>query len=475
VFVSVRGSCKGFQYSGVHVLMRTLRLLLVVFLPVAEASDTSWRLGQAMDLPDWLTLAGEHRLRYESLSDQIASGREGSDQILVYRTALAAEARFADATLGLEVMDSRQALADDGSRINTSQVNTLEFIQSYVRVAADDLLVAGDRGELQFGRFTMDLGSRRLVARNRFRNTLNTFTGAKAFWKSPSGTKVTAFHVLPVYRLPGDPQSLLANERENDEETSSLALSGIYLESGHLIPAATVSLYSFYLDERDSVRADTADRNFVTSGVRLSRGPESGEWDFELEAAYQYGTSRASTSDSDTDDLDHRAHFEHLQLGYTFDAEWSPRLIAQFDYASGDKDPCDRENNRFDTLYGARRFDFGPTGIYGAFAHSNVMSPGYRLLMSPSRGVELMLAQRYFWLAASADTWTASGLRDRTGASGDNLGQQLEVSAKWRAVPGTLELELGAAQLWRGNFVEEADGDGVSNPLYGYLQVKISF
>ena len=67
-------------------------------------------------------------------------------------------------------------------------------------------------------------------------------------------------------------------------------------------------------------------------------------------------------------DLDHRASFLHFEIGYQFDAPGSPNLMFQYDRATGDEDPTDAQIDRFNTLFGARRFDFGPTGIYGIVA-----------------------------------------------------------------------------------------------------------
>ena len=88
-----------------------------------------------------------------------------------------------------------------------------------------------------------------------------------------------------------------------------------------------------------------------------------------------------------TQDLDHFAHFHHLSLGYSFDVPWSPRLSLHYDYASGDDDPSDGDNSRYDTLFGSRRFDYGPTSIYGAFARSNINTPGVRLALEPSHEI----------------------------------------------------------------------------------------
>ena len=128
------------------------------------------------------------------------------------------------------------------------------------------------------------------------------------------------------------------------------------------------------------------------------------------------------------------AHFHHVQAGYTLDTAYSPRLALVFDYASGDEDPDDDENNRFDTLYGARRFDYGPTGIYGALARSNLVSPGYTLSLNPREDIQLMVGHRFCWLASDKDAWTTSGLRDNTGDSGSYVGNQAEVRIRWEGL-----------------------------------------
>ncbi|MDQ3773199.1 MAG: alginate export family protein [Pseudomonadota bacterium] len=69
-------------------------------------------------------------------------------------------------------------------------------------------------------------------------------------------------------------------------------------------------------------------------GFPVYRDPAKAQFDFELESIFQFGESRASAA-TDVVDLDHFAHMQHIQAGYTFDAPWSPRVLAQYDYASG--------------------------------------------------------------------------------------------------------------------------------------------
>ena len=155
-----------------------LAIVTLVFSTGSEAAQKQpFRLEKALDLPTWLNLSGTHRLRYETLDSQLRVTREGSDQIFVMRTTLKAELGRGPLKLVGELMDSRAEMNDAGSPIGSSIVNTVEPLQLYTTWHVDDLIKAGSRARLRVGRFTMDVGSRRFVARNRYRNTINAFTG----------------------------------------------------------------------------------------------------------------------------------------------------------------------------------------------------------------------------------------------------------------------------------------------------------
>ena len=143
-------------------------------------------------------------------------------------------------------------------------------------------------------------------------------------------------------------------------------------------------------------------------------------------------------------------------------------------HASGDEDPSDGRNGRFDTLFGARRFEFGPTGIYGPFARSNLFTAGGRVQVRPRAGVSAFLAYRGFWLAQKRDRWTTSGVWDPTGQSGRFLGHQIEIRGRWRPLPGNLLLELGWAHLFQGEFARTApNAVATRDSDYFYTQVVI--
>lgn len=169
----------------------------------------------------------------------------------------------------------------------------------------------------------------------------------------------------------------------------------------------------------------------------------------------QFGELRASTSFSDREDLDYFAYFERAELDYSFEYSWSPRLVAQFDYASGDDDPDDSDNNRFDTLFGVRRFDFGPLGIYGPFARAYIISPRICLQIESKSDVSMFIARRGYWLASDRDAWTVAKIRDPAGDSGNFLDQQTEARLRWDIYPNNLSWEFGEAYLFKSEFAED--------------------
>ncbi len=447
-------------------------------LVVAEAAPYS--LQAALDLPEWLKLSVESRFRYETLDNQFRANGQGGDQAFVMRTLALLEAGSDTARVGLEMIDARAVLDDGGTPLDTTQVDAAELLQAYALYRTPRTLGFDANSEFRLGRQTLDFGSRRLISRNRFRNTINAFTGLD--WKvgAKRGWTTEVFIGTPVVRLPLERQALAADEAAFDEEDFGTVL---WLLGGASAPfadgfaaGARLEAYVIGLDESDQHVA-TRNRRLVTPGLRLFKDPAAARFDYQFEVILQSGTSRADENPATITDLDHFAHYENLQLGYTLAAAWSPRVSAMFDYASGDEDPRDRDNGRFDPLFGARRFDYGPTGIWGAFQRSNMYSPGTRLNLAPRPDLRVMAGYRAFWLASDTDQWVPNRVRDVTGNSGSFIGNQLEISATWAVVPTNLTLEAGGAYLLGGGFPSAAPNAGRDgeDSSYLYAQLTLAF
>lgn len=254
-------------------------------------------------------------------------------------------------TVGVELQDSR-AEFNGNAQLNTSIVNSFELLRAYLELNRPD--VAGGSLIARGGRITMNVGSRRLVARNNFRNTINSFTGIDIQWQDNEGAErlnLRGFWTLPVIRLPNEREKLHNNKTVFDEENFDLQFWGLFA-ARNIFTVGRGEFYLYGLHERDGAIRTTRNRQLYTPGFRLLKNPAPARFDYQLETALQFGRSHSSTVSNK--ELDHYAHFHHLTLGYTFDLPWLPRVVAQYDYASGDNNPNDSTNNRFDTLYGAR-------------------------------------------------------------------------------------------------------------------------
>jgi hypothetical protein len=355
--------------------------------------------------------------------------------------------------------------------LNTTLMNGFGLLQAYGGFELHDLFAAGSTSRVKAGRMTMDVGSRRLVARNRYRNTINNFNGLDAQWTSRSGHHGRLFAVLPVQRRPGNSErdALADNDVVFDHENPHALLWGAFYATPEMARGLRLEAYLIGLHERDDPDFASRNRSLFNPGMRFYRKPKRAQLDVEIESVVQVGRSRMSSQASDTRDLDHFAVFAHGALGYTFNAGWQPRLLLQWDYASGDGAPDDGDNGRFDTLFGARRFELGPTGIYGAFGRSNLHSPGLRFETKPHAIVDAQLASRPMWLASSRDTWTTSGVQDPSGASGAYLGTQAEARVRVHPFRGNHTIDVGVAHTWLGSFAKSAPGaTGHGNPTVAY-------
>jgi hypothetical protein len=445
-------------------------VLLLSLSASAQEGPVGWRAHDALGAPAWLSFGLEHRSRVEYLQGDFRATATGDSAGLLMRTLLSAGLKLDPFVANVELIDAR-AYTLEGTPLNTTLIDPIDLLQANVGLRFSSLLLPGDAFAVTAGRMTVDVGSRRLVARNDFRNTINNFTGIDVQWTSPQKLVLRAFALLPVVRLPSTPDALGDNAIELDHENLDALLWGTYLATGELAGRVQIESYLLGLDERDGVDTPSANRQLLTPGVRLLRAPKKGDFDFQVEAILQLGSSRLSTADTDENDLVHHAASTHVSAGYRFDVPWTPRIALLHDYASGDADPNDGENGRFDTLFGARRFDFGPTGLYGPVARSNINSPGARVDVNPLDNVDAFIGYRLFWLASARDAWGPAGVRDPLGKSGDFIGQQAELRVRWHVLPKNLSAEFGAAELLPGDFVLKAPNAHPVPSTFLYTQV----
>lgn len=415
-------------------------------------------------------LSGSMRLRYEAIANQPRVGFDRDDDLLNLRTTLMASYDTGPVTLAAELWDSRVYLDDPGTPVTTGEVNALELVQAYV---AADLALGGAKAQVKAGRFLLNIGSRRLVAADDYRNTTNGYTGVEAEIAAGGGLRATLVYVLPQQRRPDALADLRANRVAPDREGFDLVLWGGTVSRARTLGGATLEASFYHLGERDRDGRPTRDRSLDTYGGRVIRDPAAGQADVEVEAFYQSGTVSATPA-AGAATLPVSAWFVHADAGYTFAGGWKPRLSLEYDRASGDR--AGGRYGRFDTLFGMRRADLAPAGLFNAVARANLSTPGVRLEVAPSKRVDAFVSYHALWAAERSDSFSTTGVRDATGRSGAFAGHQLDGRVRWWLRPNALRFEADGVLLTKGRLLRDAPNAPVGGTtLYGSLNLTATF
>ncbi|MDE1914919.1 MAG: alginate export family protein [Sphingomonadales bacterium] len=392
------------------------------------------------------------RARFETIDGSPRTGVSTNESWWNLRTNVAASWKQGVWMVGAEMTDSRIYGTRPGSGVSSSDVDAFEPTQFFVSANLGQMLGKGSAVKLTAGRMALNLGSRRLVAADDYRNAANTYTGLRADMSTTSGFGGTAIYVLPVARLPDDPAGVLDNRFSYDKESFSTILWGGLLN--HKDKSGWVIEPSFYhFRERDWPGHATRDRHLNTAGLRYYRKAKPGKIDGEIEAMYQWGHESASTAPTAAT-LDVSATFVHALLGYTFPKGWRPRVSVEFDRVSGDSPGG--TYGRFDTLFGMRRGDLAPPGLYSAIGRANIVAPGIRVEATPDKAMDFSGSWRPMWLADSRDSFSTTGVRDASGKAGSYAGSQFDLRVRRWLIPHHLRGEWDGVLLLKGRFLHDA-------------------
>ncbi|NQT20243.1 MAG: alginate export family protein [Planctomycetes bacterium] len=253
---------------------------------------------------------------------------------------------------------------------------------------------------------------------------------------------------------------------------------GLY---GQLPRSKAASVDLFWVLKRDAHHnvsgesgADDLNRHTIGAGVKGEFGvTEFGNFDYAATAAGQLGNEGK-------DDV--RAYALVTEIGYTFKRRFSPRIYAAYTHASGDSDPTDGRNETFDGVNGAVDKYYGRMNL---FSLKNLIDYQCGFSIKPAQRMKLSADYHVFQLAERKDAWYYCNCkpqrRDNTGASGRNLGQEIDVIAKWQVPLGKsmkkaikkLELMAGYAYFVPGSFIQRTGPAGDAN--WGFVQVAAWF
>jgi hypothetical protein len=428
---------------------------------IQEGERIKWPryLSAALNTPAWLDLAVSNRFRWEGFDYPFQADQEGSTWDWGQRTRFRATTRWKQFRAEFELQGASSGEDADTDVVGTDTFNAANVQQLFVSMTLPDVLNSGLRTDLHFGRINLDIGSRRLVARSRFSNTSQAFDGVHWRLAKTNQWFFRAFVSEIAFKDDSSDRLAMFTNEEN-------LFWGVSLETQQF---SWARFHFYYFGVDADGRDDRPPRTHSTFGIRVYQRPDAGAYDYDAESVLQFGKF---------DRQDHLAHFHHISLGYTFAYPWSPRLLAMYDYASGTNNPNGSKSHTFDSLFGARRFEFTATSLFGPFFRSNISSPGLRLITHPHRTLDLNLKYRAWYLAQSQDEWVGSGMQDPTGAAGNFLGQDVEVRVQWHPSPN-FTIDAGYEHFFKGSYIKDqtsVPGNPPSDDTnYFYIQSELMF
>jgi hypothetical protein len=325
------------------------------------------------------------------------------------------------------------------------------------------------------GRQTLAYGDERLIGISEWNNFSRTFDAAKLHYeKGKFSVDLFASTVVEILRDRFD-QSDLFNGSETHRDQ---VFSGIYASTTAANPL-TIDFYALLLDEENptlivpgitypgtSLSIPGTRTDFVTLGTRIKADPKKLHgWEYEGEFAFQAGK---------VSDLDLTAFAAHIGGGYNFfDCPWSPRLFAEYNYASGDDNATDGDIETFQNLFPSNHKFYGYMDL---FSWQNIHNPEVSFRVKPTKQTSIQLDGHGFWLANTDDAWyRANGstkVRPITPGARNYVGSEIDLTATYQPIK-FLTFQAGYSHFFAGSYVRDTGAD--SDADFGYVQALISF
>ncbi|MEQ1544070.1 alginate export family protein [Methyloglobulus sp.] len=412
---------------------------------------------------EWLDVGLEHRTRFEyrendyrptpTGNNNSTTFRHDPDSLWLLRTRayLGVHDILDPLRFAVEFQDSRSY--NGLYERNVSDVNEFELIQGYAELYFKNLLGHNRPLSIRAGRQHLELLDRRLVGNNQFRNTTNNFEGFRVhFGKPQNNWDLDTFAFQPIERLK-------YNFDRADEDT--WFYGGVFSWRGW---SDYITIQPYFFGRKvngDPYNSNPDDRkndmDIFAPGVRAYGVIGDSGFDFDANINKQFGrfgVTRRINDEPKQFMLQHDALAYALELGYTFDHEWKPRVSLFYGYGTGDKDPnrniTSGSNERFDSFYGFNQ----PWSRNDYFSWDNIHAPKARIGFTPHKDVRVDAGYNAYWLQSETDAWSRANIRDTTGNSGSFLGHEFDIRVRHK-LNTYVDWSLSYARFEPGSFTRK--------------------
>lgn len=397
---------------------------------------------------DWIDLGLDHRTRFEVRDNDYRYHVDTVDLPVLLRTRLYFGLREKLDPLRFYVEFEDAESENSKFPRNDRDVNQAEPIQLVAELYAENGVGPGRPLRLQGGRFAFEYLDRRLIARNEWRNTTNTFQGFRGILgREQNDWEV---HLLVMQPL----------ERRLYEIDKIVHGQWFYAVIGNWRRwSEIITLEPYFLGLEQS--GDSLPNKSIYAPALRGYGivGDSG-WDYDFGAMGQFGDNRGQ---------DHRAAGFTTELGYTFAHPWKPRVDAFFGYATGDENPDDDSDERFERFFGFAR----PWSNNDYFIYENIIAPKWRVDFQPAADLRIDFGYSAYWLASATDRWRNAELRDPTGRSGNWVGQEFDIRSRYK-LTSRVDTTLGYAFYNPGTFPRKVEGGRSSASNFFYIEISVN-
>ena len=306
--------------------------------------------------------------------------------------------------------------------------------------------------QVKAGRQELNFGAQRLLGSANWGNTSRSYDGLRVTGRFAAAT-LDAFATTVVQT---------SRDRLDPFLDTARQIHGVQFASDKWVRGGLLEVYTFWkISYSEPGPAGAAGRtSHATAGLRAV-GKLPRRFDYNLEMAAQAGQYAS---------LDHRAWAGYWNLGYTLTrAERSPRLVATYTYAHGNKRYGDGRSRTFDQLYPTNHAYYG---IADRISWRNLHEAAGTLVLRPARGLAINCEFHSFWLATRKDAFydfNGRAIVRNPNASSNHIDIEADVNAVWD-ITRRLQIIIGYAHIFPGAFVKQSTaGSPVTVPYAQWL------
>jgi hypothetical protein len=358
-------------------------------------------------LPSWLTFSGQYRARFEGYSGggyaPNATDAYALSQLqlnlLIHPTPWL---KFFAQGMDARVFEKQPAVP--------SYQNTWDIRQAYIELGDSEKKNLG----LRVGRQELNFGDQRLIGSSPWTNVERVFDAVRGTVRY-DGYRVDAFTSSVVNAVTGT----------WDHHQQGNNLHGLYGGIEKLVPKATIEPYILW-------RVQPGVRNEAGVLAHLNEKVAGVRWVGKLPHGFDYGTEMVREFGSlGADKIQSWAG--HWVVGRTAaTVRFTPRVFAEFNYASGDRNHKDGIRGPVDQLYPSNHNKYGLADQVG---WRNIKDTRAGIEARLRRNVTATIEYNNWYLASATDALYVSGgtvaFRAINGTAGTHVGQEFDATATW--------------------------------------------